>query len=125
MDAFWEFVNKRSVRFVLAAFCILLAIQGVYGIVIARNGWDLFAGDGRNRVMGGMGTGQSPSGPGQGHAKTEYCRQYRYCHVIDQLVCRPLSYHGNTGMSPGSLSLNRQNRGYFLWQKKKANSRIR
>ena len=44
MDAFWEFVNKRSVRFVLAAFCILLAIQGVYGIVIARNGWDLFRG---------------------------------------------------------------------------------
>ena len=55
MDAFWEFVNKRSVRFVLAAFCILLAIQGVYGIVIARNGWDLFRGAGEIVLWGAWG----------------------------------------------------------------------
>ncbi len=52
MDAFWEFVNKRSVRLVLAAFCFLLAIQGVYGIVIARDKWDLFRGVGEIVLWG-------------------------------------------------------------------------
>lgn len=52
MDAFWEFVNKRSVRLVLAAFCLLLAIQGVYGIVIARDKWDLFRGVGEIVLWG-------------------------------------------------------------------------
>ncbi len=52
MDAFWEFVNRRSVRYVLAAFCILLAIQGIYGIVIAQNGWDLFRGVGEIVLWG-------------------------------------------------------------------------
>lgn len=52
MDAFWEFVNKRSVRLVLAAFCFLLAIQGVYGIVIARDKWDFFRGAGEIVLWG-------------------------------------------------------------------------
>ena len=52
MDAFWEFVNKRSVRFVLAAFCFLLAIQGVYCIVIAQTHWDLFRGAGEIVLWG-------------------------------------------------------------------------
>ena len=52
MDAFWEFVNKRSVRLVLAAFCFLLAVQGVYGIVIAQNRWDLFRGVGEIVLWG-------------------------------------------------------------------------
>lgn len=52
MDAFWAFVNKRSVRLILAAFCILLAIQGIYGIVIAQNRWDLFRGAGEIVLWG-------------------------------------------------------------------------
>lgn len=52
MDAFWEFVNRKSVRLVLAAFCILLAIQGVYGIAIAQNKWDLFRGAGEIVLWG-------------------------------------------------------------------------
>lgn len=55
MDAFWEFVNKRSVRLVLAAFCLLLAIQGAYGIFIAQNGWDLFRGAGEIVLWGSWG----------------------------------------------------------------------
>ncbi len=52
MGAFWEFVNRRSVRLFLAAFCIMLAIQGVYGIVIAQNGWGIFRGVGEIVLWG-------------------------------------------------------------------------
>lgn len=46
MDAFWQFVNKRSVRLVLATFCMCLAIQGGYRIYLAQTNVEMFRGAG-------------------------------------------------------------------------------
>ena len=46
MDAFWQFVNKRSVRLALAAFCFFLAVQGGYRIYLAQTNLDIFRGAG-------------------------------------------------------------------------------
>lgn len=62
MDAFWEFVNKRSVRFVLAAFCILLAIQGV--TVLSSPGTDgISSGEREKSCYGGHGDWSISFGP--------------------------------------------------------------
>ena len=46
MDAFWQFFNKRSVRFTLAALCFLLALQGIYRIYRAQTNVEMFRGAG-------------------------------------------------------------------------------
>ena len=46
MDAFWQFVNKRSVRLVLATLCMCLALEGGYRIYLAQTNADMFRGAG-------------------------------------------------------------------------------
>lgn len=46
MDAFLQFINRRSVRLALAAFCFFLALQGIYRIYLAQTHVEVFRGAG-------------------------------------------------------------------------------
>ena len=53
MQAFWEFVNKKPVRLVLALICLAFLTQGIYRVQVAETDTQLFRGGGEILLSGG------------------------------------------------------------------------
>lgn len=53
MQSFWEFINRKPVRMALAAFCLMLAIQGAYLLFAGTGGKAIVRGGGEVLLWGG------------------------------------------------------------------------
>lgn len=53
MESFWAFVNRRSVRFALAAFCVTFMVQGIFHVFEAPDNRAVFRGAGEILLFGG------------------------------------------------------------------------
>lgn len=53
MQAFWEFVNQKYVRFGLASFCLMLAIQGIFRLFMGVTNAEILRGGGEVLLWGG------------------------------------------------------------------------
>lgn len=56
MQSFWEFINRKPVRIALAAFCLMLAIQGAYLLFTGTGGKSILRGGGEVLLWGGWAT---------------------------------------------------------------------
>ncbi len=53
MQAFWEFINQKYVRFALASFCLMLAIQGIFRLFTGATNPEIIRGGGEVLLWGG------------------------------------------------------------------------
>ena len=53
MEAFWAFINRRPVRLVLAAICLVFFVQGIFRVQMAETNTQLFRGGGEILLWGG------------------------------------------------------------------------
>ena len=51
--AFWQFINRRPVRLVLAVICLVFFVQGIFRVQMAETNTQLFRGGGEILLWGG------------------------------------------------------------------------